>query len=262
MVEFPGKESLADQGEINMFEDSGKDSNSPIIKDYILPLNKNKPDQDNNKRKNLFDILGLKNRDSEIVLDEMSFKDDRFKAAVIRDDHPDIEKVYNLWYEVYIEEKGFPVNSRVKLDKKLYIEPKNNNIIAVLKSKDKVIGTLRFSDMRYNDLEFDYGKYLDKGKRIQEITKFIFSKNFRNRILSAFLMRNGNKFVRKKLPADFYGINSAINMINYYKRLGFSVVSEEVIHPVIGNVSCLLMADIEKLSVNIENIWKNIIGKE
>ncbi|TSC94708.1 MAG: hypothetical protein Athens101410_742 [Parcubacteria group bacterium Athens1014_10] len=209
-------------------------------------------------QKSLFNIMGLDTKDSVKEIDRISYKNMSYVVFIIRDDNPLINKVYNLWFKVYIEEKGYPLNERVDIEKKIYTEPQNNSIIFCIKNDNEIIGTLRFSDRRYNDLEFDYHKHIGKECKIQEINKFMFLENYRNKLLSTFLIKAGNDFVKKRLPTDYYGINSAINMLNYYKKLGFKIVSDKIIHPIINNVSYLLIADMKVFSETVEKLWTRI----
>jgi len=214
---------------------------------------------DNRSRENtLFDKLELKSPDSQIDLGEIGYKGDKYQIAMIRDDSPSIQKVHNLWYKIYIEEKSYPINERVNLRDKLYMEPQSGQVIAMIKQNDDIIGTVKFADERHNELEFDYHKYIDKNKKVQELSKFMVLKNYRNRILSTFLLKVGNEYINKKLPADYYGINSAVNMLDYYVKMGFTKISDEIIHPTIGNISYLLVVDTKKCDEIINKLWGNI----
>lgn len=204
----------------------------------------------------LFHVLGLENRYSIFLLNEITSRQEKYQVYLIRDDNPEMVKAYKLWYEVYIEEKGYPLDDeRATWDSKLYKEPPENSVLFVLTHKDQIIGTFKFKDSRYNHLEFDYNKYLKDTTAVQEISKFIFLKSHRNRVLSSFLIKTGNDYLKKNLPADYYGINSALNMIPYYSKIGFSVVSPEIIHPVIGNVSRLLVSETNYFNLVINKLW-------
>lgn len=206
----------------------------------------------------MFDKLGLNLKESELKIGEMNYRDDNFQVVIIRDDNPQIRNIYNLWYKIYIEEKGYPINERVDLKDKLYAEPQSGQVVAALKNKSEIVGSVRFSDDRHNKLEFNYHKYLEPNKSIQEISKYMVMKNYRNRVLSTFLLKICNDYLKGKLPADYYGINSAVNMLNYYSRLGFSRLSDEIVHPVIGNISYLLVAEKKKLDEVLNKIWDTI----
>ncbi|MFH2034174.1 MAG: hypothetical protein ABIJ26_05660, partial [Candidatus Margulisiibacteriota bacterium] len=65
----------------------------------------------------LSDIMSLKSSDAIIHLNDLVLKDEKFNLFVIRDDSPLVNNIYQLWYKVYVEEKGFPIHDKIELEK-------------------------------------------------------------------------------------------------------------------------------------------------
>jgi predicted GNAT family N-acyltransferase len=132
------------------------------------------------------------------------------------------------------------------------MEIKPNSLILFFEKEDEVVGTIKLDYSIFGALEFDYNSYIKEENPIfLEVSKFLIKKEYRKTLLALNLMLMSHK-VSEKYNPKYIVINSALSMKDYYLKLGFSLLSEEIIiHPKIKNESCLMISDYLNFKENI-----------
>lgn len=158
----------------------------------------------------------------------------------------ELDKIYSFWYKIYCDEMGYSKDCLTNM------EIKPNSLILFFEKDDEVVGTLKLDYSIFGDLEFDYNKYLNEDNpNFLEVSKFLIKKEYRKSVLGLNLILVGHKLSEQYNP-KYIVINSALAMKDYYLKLGFSLLSEEIIiHPKIKNESCLMIADYPNFKENI-----------
>lgn len=164
--------------------------------------------------------------------------DREIKTYLFQDAYPDLDPIFSLWYNVYIEELGYALPADHS-GRRLRAVPNGSFIVAAFDQED-CVGSIRISGNDHCQLEFSYEEYFE-GRPIVEITKLIIAPTYRKTALKTWLIKEAKDFLFDKYGKFHLCINSSEKLVLFYRLMNFRKLTETpVIHPVIGNKSYLM----------------------
>jgi len=154
------------------------------------------------------------------------------------DHHSLMQKAYQLWYQVYIEELKYPQTEGVNHDDKTLSLPPNGSIIFMAMDGEECVGTLRATYGIFSPLEMNYSQWIPN-RRLGEMSKMIVKRKYRKGHLNAYIMIECFDYNRKTGNENFYEVivcNATHNLLPYYLLFGYKKLTRQyTIHPIIGN---------------------------
>jgi predicted GNAT family N-acyltransferase len=171
--------------------------------------------------------------------------DREIKTYFFQDAYPDLDPIFSLWYNVYIEELGYNLPADHS-GRHLRAEPNGSFIVAAF-DQEVCVGSIRISGNDHCQLEFSYEEFFED-RPIVEITKLIIAQEYRKTALKTWLIHEAQSICLKKYGQYFICINSSEKLVLFYRLMNFRKLTESpVIHPVIGNKSYLMGTESESL---------------
>jgi predicted GNAT family N-acyltransferase len=198
----------------------------------------------------------------KILLRELVISNREIKLYVLQDNSSLLPPIFRLWYDVYISELNYPVNSFTDAKHRQLKCNSNGSHIFAAFHEEECIGTLRTTHEAIAAPEFEYAQYL-KDKPIGEVTKLIIARKFRNTALKGYLMIEAHRLNLAIFNNYYICINSTERLLDFYQSLGFfPLIDQPLVHPVIGNKSILLAISGDKFSIVCDELELTLLGKQ
>lgn len=183
----------------------------------------------------------MKVKVNQVVL-KTKINERQITVKLISDDQPEIDLAFQLWYEISIEEKSYPIDLNISHQEKKLFENQVGALLLIATDDEtgECIGTERFCFENTNALEFDYQQY-NLEKPLGEITKLFVQNKYRKTALTPILLILGIQVSTEHYGKYTLVINAFEQMKQRYQELGFSEITTEapVFHPKIGK-QCFL----------------------
>lgn len=151
------------------------------------------------------------------------------------EDKEELNKVYNLRYQVYCEELGF-------LDKNKYInqletdEYDSHSVTFGAYHNKELIGALRLIGQSPHGVPtskfVDLKPFIPEGAKFGEVSRFVVNRKYRKSLVSVGLMRELVKFSLSN-NFDYLIITNSIIHEKRYNKLGFYRVSKPYVYPLV-----------------------------
>ncbi len=180
---------------------------------------------------------------------------------VISDDQPEMEKVYKLWYEVYMRDLKYNLKEGVSHQENTATQPPNGSVLYIALTDGICVGSLRTTYQCNSQLECDYASWLPNNK-LGELSKLIVNKRFRNTKLSGHLLVACFDYTRSsgnwKL-FDLIVMSCPRKLLPYYYLFGFTNITHApTIHPHTGNQTYYLQCTCET-NIRVVNELRQVL---